>query len=162
MAAAADLDFDPVELLSTELQAPDRARRLRAVKGLPAVAIAVGAEAARSRVCPLVEEHVAREEEDEVQFRAATALNGKFVRILGGADHAHLVLASLDRLRAAARKRPPGGARPSEFFRARGAPGPGAKASGRRRRRESVRRARRRSGHDADAGLLSAFDSAGA
>ena len=88
-AAVAGLDFDPVELLETELKAADRARRLRAVRGLSAVATACGVEAAKARVLPVIEAHVsAGGEEDEVHLRIAEVLDFSFVTCLGGGDAA--------------------------------------------------------------------------
>ena len=93
-AAVAGLDFDPVELLETELKAADRARRLRAVRGLSAVATACGVEAAKARVLPVIEAHVsAGGEEDEVHLRIAEVLDFSFVTCLGGGDSAQLLLA---------------------------------------------------------------------
>jgi serine/threonine-protein phosphatase 2A regulatory subunit A len=98
-AAVAGLDFDPVELLETELKAADRARRLRAVRGLSAVATACGVEAAKARVLPVIEAHVsAGGEEDEVHLRIAEVLDFSFVTCLGGGDSAQLLLPVLEAL----------------------------------------------------------------
>jgi serine/threonine-protein phosphatase 2A regulatory subunit A len=97
--AVAGLDFDPVELLETELKAADRARRLRAVKGLSAIAVACGKEAARTRVLPVLEAHVsAGGEEDEVHLRIAEVLDSDFVTLLGGGDSSQLLLPILEAL----------------------------------------------------------------
>lgn len=99
MAAVAGLDFDPVELLETELAADDRARRLRAVRGAAAVARACGADVARKRVLAVLAAHVkAGGEEDEVNFRLAQALDGKFLDLIGGDAHGHLLFAPLESL----------------------------------------------------------------
>ena len=67
----ADLDFDPIALLEQELGSNDRSARLRAVKGLPALATACGVEVTRTKILSILAEHVRQEEEDEVQYRIA-------------------------------------------------------------------------------------------
>ena len=69
----ADLDFDPIALLEQELGSNDRSARLRAVKGLPALATACGVEVTRTKILSILAEHVRQEEEDEVQYRIAMA-----------------------------------------------------------------------------------------
>lgn len=84
--SAEDLEFDPIALLRQELEATERAHRLRAVKGLDALACVCKETATREKLVPALFEHVRNEEEDEVQYRIAQNLNGRFVRSRGAAS----------------------------------------------------------------------------
>lgn len=93
----ADLDFDPIALLEQELGSNDRSARLRAVKGLPALATACGVEVTRTKILSILAEHVRQEEEDEVQYRIAMLL-GDFSALLGGDQHGALLFDLLQSL----------------------------------------------------------------
>ncbi|KAH8093431.1 hypothetical protein JL720_4565 [Aureococcus anophagefferens] len=97
----ADLDFDPIALLEQELGSNDRSARLRAVKGLPALATACGVEVTRTKILSILAEHVRQEEEDEVQYRIAMARvppPRDFSALLGGDQHGALLFDLLQSL----------------------------------------------------------------
>lgn len=88
----------PIALLMDELRHDDVASRVQAMKRLDTIAIALGPERTRLELLPFLEE-VIPEDEDEVIAIAAEELGG-FVPLIGGEQHASLLLPVLEKVSA--------------------------------------------------------------
>ena len=80
---------------SDELRNEDVALRLNSIKKLATIAAALGEERTRRELLPFLTE--SSDDEDEVLLAVAVEL-AKFVPLVGGAEHAHLLLPPLEAL----------------------------------------------------------------
>lgn len=88
----------PIALLMDELRHDDVAARVQAMKRLDTIAIALGPERTCKELIPFLED-VIPEDEDEVIAIAAEEL-GKFVPLVGGPEHAPILIPILEKIAA--------------------------------------------------------------
>ncbi|KAF1332530.1 Serine/threonine-protein phosphatase, partial [Globisporangium splendens] len=83
----------PIALLTEELKSDEVETRIKAMRRLRTVAQALGADRTRSELLPFLQE--ATEDEDEVLVALAEELGG-FVELIGGAQHASILVEPLE------------------------------------------------------------------
>lgn len=88
----------PIALLMDELRHDDVASRVQAMQRLDTIAVALGPERVRLELLPFLDD-VVPEDEDEVIAVAAEEL-GQFVPLIGGKEHAGLLLPVLEKVAA--------------------------------------------------------------
>lgn len=86
----------PIAVLVDELKDEDVQMRLNSIKRLSTIALALGEERTRSELIPFLSETVDTNE-DEILLAISEEL-GRFVPLVGGAAHAHTLLAPLEKL----------------------------------------------------------------
>lgn len=87
----------PIAILIDELKHEDVQLRLNAIRRLATIALALGPSRTREELIPFLDESL--DDEDEV-LQALAAELGQFVEYVGGATHAHVLLAPLAHLAA--------------------------------------------------------------
>ncbi|KAI9276001.1 armadillo-type protein [Sporodiniella umbellata] len=85
----------PITILVDELKNEDVQLRLNAIRNLSTIALALGPQKTREELVPFLSEGI--DDEDEVLLAVAEEL-GNFGELVGGSEHAHLVLAPLETL----------------------------------------------------------------
>ncbi|KAF2858275.1 protein phosphatase PP2A regulatory subunit A [Piedraia hortae CBS 480.64] len=85
----------PIAILIDELKHDDVLLRLNAIRRLPTIALALGAERTRKELIPFLDDSV--EDEDEVLTALGEEL-GRFVDYVGGPEYGHVLLPSLENL----------------------------------------------------------------
>ncbi|KAH3679141.1 hypothetical protein WICMUC_001152 [Wickerhamomyces mucosus] len=83
-------DLYPLALLMDELKHDDVANRVNAVQKLDTIALALGSERTRTELIPFLQE-VAQDDEDEV-FAVLAEQLGHFVPLIGGYEHADILI----------------------------------------------------------------------
>lgn len=91
-------DIYPLALLMDELKHDDVANRVEAMQKLDTIALALGPERSRNELIPFLQE-VAQDDEDEV-FAVLAEQLGHFVPLIGGSEHAELLIPVLEILAA--------------------------------------------------------------
>ncbi|KAI9590925.1 putative ser/thr protein phosphatase 2A regulatory subunit A [Syncephalis fuscata] len=87
----------PIAVLMDELKHDDVANRLRAIRRLDTIALALGPERTRDELVPFLQESM--DDEDEVLVALAEELGG-FTQYIGGREHVHILLEPLEKLAA--------------------------------------------------------------
>ncbi|KAG8759578.1 hypothetical protein FRC14_005607 [Serendipita sp. 396] len=83
----------PIAILMDELKSDDTQLRLNAIHRLSTIALALGPQRAREDLIPFLQDNL--DDEDEVLLALAEELGKGFDEYIGGAEHAHLLLAPL-------------------------------------------------------------------
>ena len=87
----------PIAVLIDELKNEDSLSRLKAVKQLLTIALALGAERTRDELLPFISEAVY--DDDDILLALAEQL-GRLVPYVGGKDHAYTIITPLEQLSA--------------------------------------------------------------
>lgn len=81
-----------------ELRSEDVQLRLNAIHSLPTIALALGPDRSRDELVPFLQDSI--DDEDEVLLALAEELGKNFPDLIGGPEHAHILLGPLENLSA--------------------------------------------------------------
>lgn len=95
MANEEDATLYPIAVLIDELKNEDVGLRLKSIRRLSTIALALGEERTRNELLPFLADNV--DDEDEILLAMAEEL-GRFVPYVGGKDHAKCLLGPLESL----------------------------------------------------------------
>jgi len=93
--ASSDESLYPIAVLIDELRNEDVQLRLNSIKKLSTIALALGMERTREELIPFLTDTIY--DEDEVLLALAEQL-GSFTALVGGPEHAHVLLRPLETL----------------------------------------------------------------
>jgi serine/threonine-protein phosphatase 2A regulatory subunit A len=89
--------LDPLELFRAELKEDDHDRFIQLMHKIGVIAVAAGAERARTELLPILDEIADKDENDEARAIIAQQM-GCLVPHVGGAEHGHVLLVLLEKL----------------------------------------------------------------